>query len=373
MINPDRLVNTFLELVRIDSPCGHEGAIGRDLMARLKGLNLAVTQDATGNLVARLDGAGEGRRDATLLLSAHMDTVGTDTGIKPIVEDGIIRSDGTTILGADDKSGVAVILEVLQVLTEGRVGHSPLEVVMTVGEEVGLVGAKALDMGQLQAKEGIVLDSGGPSGTIIVSTPYQDKLFATVHGRAAHAGAEPERGINAIRVAAEAIAAMPLGRIDEETTANVGLIRGGIATNIVPDKVELHCEARSRDEAKLIAQMDAMRAALEEAAARHNAAVGFQQERSYNGFTLSPETPIVKRVAAAMEAMGLVPLLLPSGGGSDANVFAAEGITSVNLSTGMAKVHTVKEHIAIKDMVHSAELLLQIVTRLELAKERGHA
>lgn len=361
MINQNRLINTFLELVRIDSPSGHEEAIGRDLTARLETLGLTVTQDATGNLIARQDGVGKASSDAPLLLSAHMDTVGTDTGIQPVIEEGVIRSEGTTILGADDKSGVAAILEAIRTLAEDGLAHPPLEVVITVSEEQGLVGAKALDLAQLRAREGIVLDSGGPIGTVIVSAPYQDKLFATVHGRAAHAGAEPERGINAIRVAAEAIVAMSLGRIDKETTANVGVIRGGVATNIVPDEVELHCEARSRDEAKLVAQVQAMRAALEEATARHKATVDLQQERSYDGFSLSPETPIVKRAATAMEALGLTPLLMPSGGGSDANIFNASGIATVNLSTGMAEVHTVNEHIAIEDMVRSAELLLQIL------------
>lgn len=363
MIDQNRLVNTFLELVRIDSPSGHEEAIGRDLTARLEALGLTVTQDSTGNLIARQNGAGEGANDPPLLLSAHMDTVGTDTNIQPVIADGIIRSDGATILGADDKSGVAVILEVLRVLAEEGLAHPPLEVVITVNEEQGLVGAKSLDTSQLLAREGIVLDSGGVIGTVIVSAPYQDKLFVTVHGRAAHAGAEPERGINAIRVAAEAIAAMPLGRIDEETTANVGIIRGGVATNIVPDEVELHCEARSRDEAKLIAQMQAMRAALEEAAARHKATVDLQQERSYNGFSLSAKTPIVERAVAAVEALGLAPLLLPSGGGSDANILNAGGISTINLSTGMVEVHTVNEHISIEDLTQSAKLLLQILAR----------
>ncbi len=361
MIDTNRLVNTFLELVRIDSPSRHEAAIGRDLTARLEALGLAVMQDATGNLIARLDGAGGGEKESPLLLNAHMDTVGADTGIQPVVEGGIIRSDGRTILGSDDKSGVAVILEVLQVLIEKALPHRPLEVALTVGEETGLAGAKGLDLAQLDATEGIVLDMGGSIGTVVVSAPYQDRLVVTVHGRAAHAGAEPERGINAIRVAAEGIAAMPLGRIDAETTANVGVIHGGVATNIVPDEVTLRCEARSRQETKLVAQMQAMRAALEEAAARHGATVDLQQSRSYNGYNLSPEAPIVKRAAAAAEALGLTPLLVPTGGGSDANVLNAGGIATVNLSTGMADVHTVNEHIAIADMVQGAELLLRIV------------
>jgi len=361
VIHPERLVDTFLELVRIDSPSGHEAAIARHLAGRLEALGLQVTQDATGNLIARLDGAGQKAQEPPLLLSAHMDTVGADTGIRPVVKEGVIRSDGTTILGADDKSGVAVILEVIQAMIGNGLAHPPLEVVISVGEEQSLVGARALDVSRLRAREGIVLDMGGPIGTVVVSAPYQDKLFATVHGRAAHAGAEPERGINAIRVAAEAIAAMPLGRIDEETTANVGVIHGGVATNIVPDKVELHCESRSRQEAKLVAQMAAMRAALEGSAARHQTTVELRQVRSYDGFHLDPEKPIVKKAVAAIEAMGLTPLLLPTGGGSDANVYNAAGIVTINLSTGMDEVHTLNEHITIDDLTLSARLLLRVL------------
>ena len=243
MINPDRLVNTFLDLVRIDSPSGQEAIIGRELQARLTALGLAAGIDEHGNVIARLDGDGVN----WLLLSAHMDTVGQDTGIQPIIRDGVISSDGTTILGGDDKSGVAAILETIAVLQEQRLSHPPLEVVITVGEEVGLLGAKLVDKSILRAKQGIVMDAGGPIGHIVISAPGQDSLQITVHGVAAHAGSEPEKGINAIRVAAEAIAAMPLGRIDFETTCNIGIIEGGTARNIVPDIVKITGEARSRD------------------------------------------------------------------------------------------------------------------------------
>jgi tripeptide aminopeptidase len=362
LIDSERLVNTFLDLVRIDSPSGHEEAIGRDLTARLATMGLTVTQDKAGNLIGRHAGADAKSRVPPLLLSAHMDTVGTDTGIRPVIKDGIIRSDGTTILGADDKSGVAIILEVIQAVAENGLACPPLEVVLTVSEERSLVGAKALDLDKIRAQEGIVLDMGGPIGTVVVSAPYQDKLFATVHGRAAHAGAEPERGINAIRVASEGVTAMSLGRIDDETTANVGVIHGGQATNIVPDEVVLHCEARSHSEAKLAAQMEAMRAALEKAAVRHETTVDLKQERSYDGYSLSAETPIVKKAAAAIRSLDLTPLLLPSGGGSDACIYNAGGIATINLSTGMDQVHTVDERIAVDDMVRCAELLLQILT-----------
>lgn len=360
MINHDRLVSTFLELVQIDSPSGHEEEIARHLTAELSGLGLTVERDTTGNVIGRL--AGEG---PPLLLSAHMDTVEPGRGVKPLITNGTITSDGTTILGGDDKSGVAAILEVLRVLMEQGLPHPPLEVALTVSEETGLNGAKGLDLNTLRAQEGIVLDSGGETGSIVVSAPSQDNIKATVHGKTAHAGVEPEKGINAIVVAAEAIAAMPLGRIDEETTANVGRIQGGTATNIVPDRVEMAGEARSHDERKLETQVQAMTEALNKAAARHGATVEVVVERSYSTFQLSEADGVVRRAMAAANTLGLTPVLVPSGGGSDANVFNAGGIATINISTGMDKVHTTEERLAVDDLVKSAEFLLSIL-RLEV-------
>lgn len=360
MINQDRLVSTFLELVQIDSPSGQEEEIAQHLMNELKNLGLTVERDATGNVIGRL--AGEG---PPILLSAHMDTVGPGRGVKPVITNGMITSDGTTILGGDDKSGVAAILEVLQVLVEQGLPHSSLEVILTVSEEIGLIGAKGLDLKGLRAQEGIVLDSGGPIGTIVVSAPSQDKIRAVVHGKTAHAGVEPERGINAIVVASEAIAAMPLGRIDEETTANVGRIQGGTATNIVPDRVEMAGEARSHDERKLKAQVRAMTEALKKAADQHGTTVEIEVDRSYSTFQLIEEDDIVRRATTAAKSLGLTPLLVPSGGGSDANVFNAGGIQTVNISTGMDKVHTTEERLAVDDLVQCAEFLLAVL-RLEI-------
>lgn len=360
MINRDRLVSTFLELVRIDSPSGQEEEIARHLTAELRSLGLTVERDTTRNIIARL--AEEGQ---PILLNAHMDTVQPGRGVKPVIEDGIIKSDGSTILGADDKSGVAVILEVLRVLVEQDLAHPPLEVALTVSEEKGLKGAKGLDLTRLRAQEGLVLDSGGEIGTIVVSAPSQDKIRAVVHGKAAHAGVEPEKGINAIVVAAEAIAAMPLGRIDEETTANIGRIQGGTATNIVPDQAEIEGEARSRDERKLEAQVQAMTEALKRAANRHGATVEIDVQRSYSTFKLSEEDGIVRRAVAAARTLGLTSALVPSGGGSDANIFNAAGITTINISAGMEKVHTKEEQVAVADMVKCAEFLLAILEGIE--------
>jgi tripeptide aminopeptidase len=350
-------LRTFLELVAIDSPSGQEEAIGEELMMRFAGLGGEVARDAHGNVIARWpDGDGE-----WLMLSAHMDTVGKDTGIRPQIRDGVIYSDGTTILGGDDKSGVAAILEVLHLLRETRQRHPPLEVVISVGEETALRGARLLDKSKLRSRRGYVLDSGGPIGTIVVAAPSQDSLRVVVRGRKAHAGSEPEAGINAIRVASEAIAAMPLGRIDRETTANIGIIEGGTATNIVPDEVLVRGEARSRDKDKLEAQVAAMVEAFEAAAARHSTSAEVQVTRSYNGYRMSPDHPVVAGAVTAATQLGLAPLFKESGGGADANIYAEHGIACAVLSTGMHQVHTTAECIAIADMVDATRLLYEIV------------
>jgi tripeptide aminopeptidase len=257
---------------------------------------------------------------------------------------------------------VAVILEIIQSLHEDGAAHPPLEAVISVGEELGLVGAKLLDKSQLRARRGYILDAGGPLNETVVSAPSQDRLSVTVYGRKAHAGAAPEKGINAIRVASEAIAAMPLGRIDEETTANIGVIQGGTATNIVPDEVFIRGEARSRNDEKLARQTAAMVAAFEEAAERSGTRAQVKIERSYNSYTLTAETPVVAQAMTAIRQLGMEPILKSSGGGTDGNIYAEHGIYCAILSTGMKEVHTSNEHIAIADMVACARLLQDVVT-----------
>lgn len=362
MINETRLVQTFLDLVAIDSPSGQEETISKELARRFAGLGAEVEQDEHWNLIARFP--ANGSDEDWLMLSAHMDTVGKDVGIKPVIRDGVIYSDGTTILGSDDKSGVAAILEVIRSLKEDGLKHPPLEAVISVGEEVSLRGAKLLDKSKLRARRGYVLDAGGPIGTIITNAPSQDTLEVWVHGKTAHAGSEPEKGINAIVVASAAIAAMPLGRIDFETTANIGIIQGGVATNIVPDQVYVKGEARSRDDAKLAAQTAAMVGAFEDAAERYGARVEVKIQRSYTSFKLADDHPVVAAAADAARRLGYEPIIKGTGGGSDANIYAEHGIACAILSTGMADVHTPQEHIAIADMVGAARLLQEIVRRI---------
>jgi len=352
-----RLLQTFLALVQIDSPSGQETAIAAELYDRLRALDVDVHIDPAGNVLGRWEGS-----DTPLLLSAHMDTVVPGVGIRPVVQDGVIRSNGTTILGSDDKSGIAVILEVLTALREQ--GRRPsIEIAFTVREETGLLGAKALDPGWLRSSEALVLDSGGPLHAIVYGAPASDKFTATVHGQAAHAGSNPEDGINAILIAAHGIAHMPLGRIDKETTSNIGLIQGGQAVNVVPDHVQMRGEARSHDVVKLDAQIAAMRRALEEAVAQHpGARLELDIRRSYEAYRLAKDEPLIQRIAHALEAMDEpAPDFRLSGGGSDANILNARGITAIPISTGMQAVHTNQEWIAVSDMARCAELLIHML------------
>jgi len=357
-INRERLVNTLIELVQIDSPSGQEAQIARELARRLQALDMTVTVDAAGNVLACWEAEGP-----YLLLSAHMDTV-PGVGIRPILHEGVIRSDGTTVLGSDDKSGIAVILEVLTLLHEqGR--HPALQVAFSVREEVGLLGAKAIDPAWLRAREALVFDSGGPLHMVVHGAPGSDKITAVVHGKAAHAGANPEEGINAIQIAAQAIAEMPIGRIDEETTANIGLIKGGQAVNIVPERVEIHGETRSHDAVKLATQTRAICTALEQAVAAHPGAwLELEVERIYSSYRLPPDTPLLQRIAQTLAEMGEPEVTLRlGGGGSDANVFNALGLTAVPISTGMNNAHTNDEYLVVDDMVKSAEFLWRVIAR----------
>ncbi|MCL6639037.1 MAG: M20/M25/M40 family metallo-hydrolase [Firmicutes bacterium] len=367
MVNERRLVQEFLELVRIDSVSGKERLVADLLKERLLGMGIAVREDSagaragseTGNIVGHLPATGGD--GPVLMLCAHMDTVEPGRGVKPIIEDGVIRSSGDTVLGADDKAGIAAILEALRLLQENGIRHGGLDVVFTIWEEGGLYGAKNLDYSLLTAKAGYVLDSDGPPGTIVTVAPSQDRISALVRGRAAHAGINPEEGINAIQVASRAIARMKIGRVDRETTSNIGIISGGKAVNIVPDSVTIQGEARSLDPAKRAAQTESMCGALRDAAAESGAAVDINVETLYDGFNLEPGHHVVRAAVEAARALGLEPRLEETGGGSDANIFNSRGITAAVLGIGMKKVHTTEEYIALKDLVDDAAYLVEIV------------
>lgn len=364
MEKQDRLVERFLEYVQIDSPTKEEKDFKDRLMKDLKDLGVEVYEDDagekagsnSGNLIAKLKGTG----DKTVLFSAHMDTVSPGRGIKPEIRDGIIYSDGTTVLGSDDKAGVAAIVEMLQVLIEEEIPHHNIEVAFTIYEEGGLFGSKYLDYSKLNADFGIVVDSGSAPGYTVLQGPAQNKINVKFKGKTAHAGVAPETGISAIQIAADAISNMKLLRIDEETTANIGFIGGGGPTNIVTDEVEIKAEARSLDNAKLKAQTEHMVQCVKDAQDKYGIEAEIEVQEAYKAFSVTEDSLPAQMVKAACEKAGLEFVPGKSGGGSDTNNFNLNGIPSVNLGVGYEKVHTTEEFMPIKDLHTVAKLLLEI-------------
>jgi tripeptide aminopeptidase len=288
-----------------------------------------------------------------------MDTVQPTSSLRIVESSGRWQSDGNTILGADDRAGVAAILEVLSVAREKGFRHPPLEVVLTVSEEVGLAGAKKLDYSLITAKRGLCLD--GSATGVVTSAPSIMSIEITVRGKAAHAGVAPETGINAILVAAEAVAAVPWGRIDEETTANVGIIHGGAARNIVPETVTLTAEVRSRDERKFRSCVDRLAQSFQQAASARGAQAQVDQSQSCRAFKLGADSGIVTTVSRAAATIGLPLAFHPTGGGSDANVFNDRGIATPVKCLGYELPHSPSEYLDIAEFVKAADLVCEVV------------
>ena len=367
MVNEKRLVESFMELVKIDSVSRDEKKIANFLIGKLKNLGLEVTVDQageavkgnTGNIIARLKGNIKGT--IPVMFAAHMDTVVPGKNVNPLCDGEKIVSDGKTILGADDKAAIAALLEALYIIKENNIPHGDIEILFTICEEIGLCGAKNLDLSQLKSKIGFILDAGGQVGGITTSAPSQNSIEFIIRGKASHAGAEPEKGINAIQVAGHILSRMKLGRIDEETTTNIGIISGGRATNIVPDKVILKGEARSRDEGKLDKCTGELKKIIEDTSKEFRAKAEIKINREYDCYNLSSDDRIVKIAINAAKKIGLLSSLHASGGGSDANVFNKKGLPSVALAVGMEKVHTVDEYIFVKNLKNTAEYVLSII------------
>lgn len=367
MINKTRLLNDFFELLRINSPSKEERSLARVLKNKLAKLNLSVIEDDTGtkiggntgNLIAHCQ--GNLPTAPKLLLSAHMDCVQFCLGVQPHLSQGVIASDGTTILGADDKAGIAPILEALHTIAEQQIDHGDIQIIFTVAEEEGLYGSKHLDPALISADFGYCLDSSGRPGKIIVKAPGENNMIIHVQGKSAHAGLAPEQGIHAITIAAKAIAAIKQGRIDHETTANIGIIEGGVATNIIPASAILTCEARSCDESKLALQTKHMTDTFERIAKENDATTKITVKQSYPAYTLDTSSPVITTACKAMTKAGLTPELITSGGGSDSNFFNTYGIPCAVLSVGMTKAHTNEEFILEEDLYKTAEMIVELI------------
>ncbi len=374
MINRDRLAETFKSLASIDSVSRKEARISDEIRKMLEPMAREILIDHagepagsdTGNLIAKIKGSSD---VPPLMLNAHMDTVEPGIGVKPQFKNGVFTSDGTTVLGADDKSAIAIIIETLQILHENNLPHGPLEIVITICEEVGLLGAKHLDFNLLSAKYGFALDTADTE-CIVTRAPAANRFEFLVHGKDAHAGADPENGINAILLASRAIAGLELGRIDAETTCNIGVIEARGATNIVPNLVRIKGEIRSHDETKLENVTRTIVAAFEDVVTdyrKENASGSLPRldidiENEFSKTFIPDDHPVVALAKQASSNLGRQMKTKKTGGGSDANVFFEKGIITGVIGTGMKDIHSVRESIRIDDMEKTVRLLLEIIT-----------
>ncbi|MFA6807614.1 MAG: M20/M25/M40 family metallo-hydrolase [Eubacteriales bacterium] len=357
----------FLKLVSIDSPSKKEGKLAVYLKKRLKDLGAEVLEDNsaaktgsdTGNIIGYYPGNVEGA--SAVMFGAHMDTVVSTKGMKPVIKDGIIYSDGKTVLGADDKSGIAVILASLDRLAnDASIPHGPLEIVFTVQEEIGLIGAKNLNYA-LKADFGYVLDADGKVGTVVNQTPSHVIIDFVIKGKAAHAGVAPEQGINAIVVASEAIAGLKSGRIDEETTSNFGIINGGSGRNMVPERVELKAEVRSRNELKLDQEVSKMISKFEETVKKYGAKLEYKKELAYRAFKIEGDELVAICAKKAAEEIGVESIFIPTGGGLDANFFNSTGLPCLALGVGNEDPHMKEESQSIRELEKAVEYVLGII------------
>jgi tripeptide aminopeptidase len=373
---PD-VVALFTELAAIPSPPGSERAVADRVRAYLEGLGLQFAVDeagaridsTAGNLLARLEPTGADG-GTPIFLCAHLDTVQPTGLLEPVVEDGVVRNAGGTILGADNKAAVAAMLEAARLILSENRPHAGIELLFTPKEEVGLQGAKAFDPQRLRAPVGFVYDHAAPIGEVMLGAPHARALEVTMRGRAAHAGIAPEEGRSAIAAAARAIADFRLGRIDEETTASVGLIQGGTAKNIVPDRCTFSIDVRSHDEAKLFDLVQEMLETITFAASLEQCEAETTVDDSYRGYRFGRGDLPVRLASEALTRAGVEPVYGLGGGGADANVFNARGLPCVNLANGMTAIHTPDEHIAVADLERMVEVTLALV---DVAREADAA
>ncbi|MBE0428347.1 MAG: M20/M25/M40 family metallo-hydrolase [Thermoleophilia bacterium] len=366
----DPLVSLFLELAHIPSPPGQERDVNDFLITRLRGLGLDVTEGepiregktGAGNLFCRIPGNAPG---IPILLSAHTDTVASEPDAlpDPVLEDGVLRSRSRAVLGADDKSAVAAIVYCAERIVKDDIPHADVEIMLSVGEESGLLGAKSWSLDGVGSRYGFCFDSTGPVGNIIVRSPSQKTIKALFKGKAAHAGVAPEEGRSAVAAACNAIAGMKLGRLDEETTANIGLIRGGAAANVVPDRCRINGEVRSHDLDKLEEQVEAMIDSINMAAAGEEVDVELAVVEEFRAFDFSAGGPQLDMAEQAVRDIGLEPLRGSTGGGSDVNVLNLLGLPCINMSTGMEKVHTPEEYITVEALWQLHKLILALTAK----------
>lgn len=368
MVNVERMVKNFVNMAKISSPSLKEREVADYIKRELESIGLEVLEDNagdktggnSGNIIGILRAPGKKK----VLLSAHMDTVLPCDKVTPIIENGVIKSDGTTVLGGDDKAGIANIIEAIRVIKENNIDHPEIIVVCSIAEEIGLLGAKHFEIEKYSPDYSFILDSSGKPGIAIVQTPYSAKGQIKIIGRPAHAGIAPENGINALTVAAHAITKLKLGRIDSETTSNIGVVRGGEAVNIVMPEVTLQYEARSFSGEKLDNLLKETADIFETVAKEFGASVENGVEKGYSGYHLKEDDEILRYFEKACSNVGMDYVTKSTGGGSDSNIYNEKGYKALTLAIGMTKVHTKEEYIEIQDMVNTTKLVVEILKEI---------
>ncbi len=356
MINKKRIIQTFLELVAIDSPSGYEKQMAIHVAKLLKKLGANVEFDDYGNVIGKIDGVGD-----PMMLNAHLDTVEPGRGIRPKVAGDRIVSDGSTILGGDSKAGVAVILEVLQSIKEDNLKHVPLEVVFTLSEEVGLMGAINLDYSKITSKHGVTFDGKDGVNNITTSAPGYVRVDATIIGKSYHAS-EPHNGISAIQIAANIISKLQIGKIDEETTANIGLIEGGSARNAVPEKAHFKAEIRSLNLRKLEKHTLHFNEVFSEILSKYpGAKINLNIQSEFDPYSFNENHRMIKRTKQILVSLNLKPILEPSLGGTDVNIFHKNGIEAICVGTGAYEAHTTREYVVISELLQTARFCEKLI------------
>lgn len=367
-VNKERMLAEFKEIVAVPCHSLQERPVFELLCTKLEALGFTVEEDDAGeklggncgNLWAFLPGNKAGA--TSVLFSAHMDGVEPCGGTTVVQKDGYLYSDGTTILGGDDKSGVVGIIEGVRMLVEENVEHGDIQILFTIAEEGGVNGSRCMDRSKLKAEVAYALDGEGAPGEVVIGAPGQYKWTISVHGKKAHGGLEPEKGINAIMIAAKALAEVErYGRIDEETTCNIGVIGGGVATNVVPDLVVIEGDVRSRNNEKLEAVREELVSTICNAVEKFGGKFTAEVEHKYSSFLIDTNSTVVKLAERACELYNLPLAITQTGGGSDANFFNAYGVPCVILGTGMKNVHTVEEFIKEEDLYNSALMVYGIL------------
>lgn len=367
-VDQQRLVAEFTELIQIDSPSKHEREVVNYIKHCLNQLGLEVIEDDAGkaiggnagNLICRVPGTVEG--SPSILLVVHMDTVESNHGVMPIISQNVIKTDGTTILGADDKAGVAAVIEALRQLKAQNLPHGPLEIVFTVAEEAGLLGVKALDYSKLQSRLGFAFDAGAPVGTVVTSAPGEEGILIKILGKEAHAGVNPDAGVNAIWVAGHMLSKFPMGKLGEGVSGNIGVISGGTATNVVPEQVVMHGEIRALRIEDIAEAVQGWQGTAHQVADQFAAQVEFRSNRLYQPFVLTEAHSTVQIAQRAIGQLDIQPELVARGGGSDTNIFNQQGIECVNFGIGVARNHSKEEYIPLEQLVLAAKLVLSVIT-----------